>query len=138
LTPDNKARIKLKDIFSHPWVVEQEKEAKEAKLKNLNDDSDINYKLMAGIFGDDIEQVKNNKIISKEEKFMNDLKPKKKEEVDEQNNVDAFDIDFKVKNNKKKIKNNEKEELVLPKTGGGDYFDSVLGKVKEKNKGIII
>jgi serine/threonine protein kinase len=35
LTPDHKARIKMREIFVHPWVVEFEKEAKMKKIKEM-------------------------------------------------------------------------------------------------------
>jgi len=34
LTPDNRKRIKVKEIFSHPWVIEMENEIKEDMRKN--------------------------------------------------------------------------------------------------------
>lgn len=37
LTPDNKSRIRIKDIFSHPWVQEFEKEAKEEKIRKAEE-----------------------------------------------------------------------------------------------------
>jgi len=34
LTPDNKKRIKIKEIFNHLWVIEMESEVKEEMRKN--------------------------------------------------------------------------------------------------------
>jgi len=34
LTPDNRKRIKIREIFSHPWVIEIENELKEEIRKN--------------------------------------------------------------------------------------------------------
>lgn len=34
LTPDNRKRIKIREIFSHPWVLEMENEFKEDLRKN--------------------------------------------------------------------------------------------------------
>jgi hypothetical protein len=148
--------MKLKDIFSHPWVVELEKEAKEAKLKSMNANgssgnsgissgSDINSKLMAGILGDEFDQPKKNHKIVISSKDVdgsksngNDAK-QLKEDLEDKDSADGIDIDFKVKKKKKKGKKEEKEEIVIPGAtgGGGDFFDSVLGKVKDKNKGKI-
>jgi hypothetical protein len=157
LTPDNNARLKLKDLFSHPWVIENEKEAKQEKLKTVNNTNangngngnDYNNKLMANILNEqpNTQQSKNKLILSNELKTSKDSKSNKnsKEEVKAQKKAPEFDIsndididiDYKPKKKKKKTKkdDSDKEELVIPGSTGGDFFDNVLGKVKEKNKG---
>ena len=34
MTPDNRKRIKIREFFSHPWVIEMENEIKEEIRKN--------------------------------------------------------------------------------------------------------
>lgn len=41
MTPDNKSRIKIKEIFNHPWVMEFEKQYKEEKIKAMTNNKDV-------------------------------------------------------------------------------------------------
>ena len=38
--PDNKRRIKIKEVFSHPWALELEKEKKEEIRKKSNEEKE--------------------------------------------------------------------------------------------------
>jgi hypothetical protein len=118
-----------------------------------------NNKLLTGLIDEpaDIQPPKNNKIVisSKDEaKNKKDDKVKKNGNEDlkllstnddmdfSKDSVDGIDIDFKLKKKKKSKKEvNKKNEIVIPDVtggGGGDLFDSIMSKVKDKNKGIAI
>ena len=45
LNPEHKERIKIREIFVHPWVVEFEKEYKKRKIKEEINQSYKNYAL---------------------------------------------------------------------------------------------
>ena len=39
LTPDNRKRIKIREIFAHPWVLEMENETKDEMRKNIDENN---------------------------------------------------------------------------------------------------
>jgi hypothetical protein len=125
---------------------------------NGNGSDYYNNKLLTGLIDEpaDIQPPKNNKIVisSKDEtKNKKDDKVKKNGNEDlkllstnddmdfSKDSVDGIDIDFKLKKKKKSKKEvNKENEIVIPGVtgGGGDLFDSIMSKVKDKNKGMAI
>jgi hypothetical protein len=119
--------MKLKDIFIHQWVMENEREVKEAKVKIQNGNGNsYNDRLVANI----IEGLSPKKT----DKLKNGFEEMKiKDEEDKNSEVDII---FKVHKQKKTKK--EVSETLIASFGGDDLFDSILDKVKDKNKGNII
>jgi hypothetical protein len=138
LTPNDKERIKIKDIFTHPWVIEFEKEEKERRVKQYSEKSsfEVNNKLVSNILDDDKDEIK---LVKKEVRRL-DLdkrnEPKKKSDKYDSNNL--FDKDdensFEIVNKKKKKSKVHDDSL---NKSNNDVFDDVLDLVKQKNTSIL-
>jgi hypothetical protein len=124
--------MRLKDIFVHPWVLENERELKEVKKNGANGAGFTSYndRLVANMIEDLTPKIK----FSGQKNGINEVEVRKKiSDEDEKEMTSEADIIFKVKKKKKKSK---KENIGILTGGvGGDLFDSILDKVKDKNKG---
>jgi len=124
LAPDTKSRIKVRDIFYHPWVTSFEKEYKENKIKKMsekfnnshynNDNSQTKTYLST-------EETVKKSFIKSEIQLISDLKKKEEEIQNGSNkNLRAGYSNLNINN----IENKEDDLL----------FDKVLTQVQDKNK----
>lgn len=136
LTPNDKERIKIKDIFTHPWVIEFEKEEKERRVKQYSEKNayELNNKLVSNLLDDDKDDIK---FVKKE---VRKLELDKRDERKKSDKYDSnlFDKDENsLEVEKKKKKSSKAKEESLDKSNN-DIFDDVLDLVKQKNTSILV
>jgi len=123
LTPDTKNRIKVRDIFYHPWVTSFEKEFKENKIKKMSEKLNTNYNndnSQTKTYLSTEETVKKS-FIKNEIQLISDLK--KKEDVIQNGSNKNLKVGYSNLN----INNFENKE-------DDGLFDKILNQVQDKNK----
>jgi len=123
LTPDINNRLKVKDIFYHPWVVSFEKEYKERKLKEISLKEQIYQNI----------EVSNKNTSEIKEKAIN----KEKTEIEEKLNKEINKKIYLSKENNNNKQINGKNDFSIFESNNlnkDSLFDKVLSQVEEKNR----
>ena len=146
MTPNDKERMRIKDIFTHPWVIEFEKEEKERRVRQYSEKNayETNIKLMSNVL-DDAPKKEEVKAVKKEVRKpeLEKKDERKKSAYDDKYDINAnssiYDKDESedsleiVKKKKKSSKTKDESQ----DKSNNDIFDDVLDLVKLKNTSII-
>ena len=128
---DSRSRIKIKEIFEHPWIKKNENEMRGICVNNSNE-----------IKKEEINEDNNEMMNTKEESDINNnsfkdnniTKAKTTKEISKSNNDEISNKKIKISNNKKYDDDDDLDvaaSLFEPKKD--DYFDSILNNIQVNN-----